>query len=62
MVFSLNVVDGEIEDNIGKFLEDIGVSDEDVMSMVIPWKCGAKRIGVFTEEEFVRGMGNIGYV
>lgn len=30
--------------------------------MAIPWKFGAKSLGVFTEEEFVRGMGNVGYV
>lgn len=54
-------MDGEIEDNVAKFYEDIGVSDEDVMSMVIPWKFGAKQLGVFTEEEFVKGMANVGY-
>lgn len=56
------IADGEIEENVGKFYEDIGVSDEDVMSMVIPWKFGAKQLGVFTEEEFVKGMANVGYV
>lgn len=55
-------VDGEIEENTAKFYEDIGVSDDDVMSMVIPWKFGAKQLGVFTEEEFVKGMANVGYV
>ena len=46
---------------MGKFLEDLGVTEDDVMSMVIPWKFGAKHLGVFTEEEFVKGMANVGY-
>lgn len=58
--FSTYAVDGEIEENTAKFYEDIGVSDDDVMSMVIPWKFGAKQLGVFTEEEFVKGMANVG--
>lgn len=47
---------------MGKFLEDLNIREDDVMSMVIPWKFGAKTLGVFTEEEFVRGMANVGYV
>jgi hypothetical protein len=58
--FSAYGVDGEIEENVAKFYEDIGVSDDDVMSMVIPWKFGAKHLGIFTEEEFVKGMANVG--
>jgi hypothetical protein len=61
-LLDLILVDGEIEENMAKFLEDLNIREDDVMSMVIPWKFGAKSLGVFTEEEFVKGMANVGYV
>lgn len=62
LFYYLIPVDGVIEDNMAKFLEDLDVREDDLMSMVIPWKFGAKVLGVFTEEEFVKGMANLGYV
>lgn len=39
-----------------KFCEDLGVDPENVVMLVIAYKMGAKQMGFFTQEEWVKGM------
>ncbi|KAI8422007.1 hypothetical protein MSG28_009912 [Choristoneura fumiferana] len=39
-----------------KFCEDIGVDPENVVMLVIAYKMGAKQMGYFTQEEWVKGL------
>lgn len=38
-----------------KFCEDIGVDPENVVMLVIAYKMGAKQMGFFTQEEWIKG-------
>lgn len=39
-----------------KFCEDIGVDPENVVMLVIAYKMGAKQMGYFTQEEWLKGL------
>lgn len=44
-----------------KLMEEIGVTDgNDIVMIVLAWKCDSHDVGVFTREEFQRGMASIG--
>lgn len=38
-----------------KFCEDIGVEPENVVMLVLAYKMGAKQMGYFTQEEWLKG-------
>ncbi|XP_050348718.1 DCN1-like protein 5 [Nymphalis io] len=39
-----------------KFCEDLGVDPENVVMLVIAYKMGAKQMGYFTQEEWIKGL------
>lgn len=39
-----------------KFCEDLGVDPENVVMLVIAYKMGAKQMGFFSQEEWLKGM------
>lgn len=43
-------------DGIERLCEDLGISALDPVTLVIAYHCRARHMGVFTREEFVRGM------
>ena len=45
-----------------KFCESINKSPLDMVFLVLATKMGAKKAGVFTETEWLRGMSELGYV
>eukprot|EP01101_Sappina_pedata_P011765 TRINITY_DN7958_c0_g1_i1.p1 TRINITY_DN7958_c0_g1~~TRINITY_DN7958_c0_g1_i1.p1 ORF type:complete len:258 (+),score=63.49 TRINITY_DN7958_c0_g1_i1:36-776(+) len=44
-------------DEIEQFCSDLGLAPTDARILVFSWKCQAKRMGYYTEEEFLRGLG-----
>lgn len=42
-----------------KFCEDIGVEPENVVMLVIAYKMGAKQMGYFTQEEWLKGLTDL---
>lgn len=46
----------KIEEGMAQLVKDLGVDAEDIITLVIAWKFGAKTIGEFTKQEFVDGM------
>ncbi|KAK2706735.1 hypothetical protein QYM36_014689 [Artemia franciscana] len=42
-----------------KFCEDIGVEPENVVMLVIAWKMGAKQMGFFTQQEWLKGLSEM---
>ncbi|CAK1555292.1 unnamed protein product [Leptosia nina] len=42
-----------------KFCEDIGVDPENVVMLVIAYKMGAKQMGYFTQEEWLKGLTDL---
>uniref|UniRef100_A0A7S2MZV9 Defective in cullin neddylation protein n=1 Tax=Alexandrium andersonii TaxID=327968 RepID=A0A7S2MZV9_9DINO len=47
-------------DGIQRLCVDLGISALDPVTLVIAHRCRAKRMGVFTREEFVSGMAALG--
>ena len=45
---------------IMSFFEKAGVSMEDILVFIFSFECKAQNMGVFTKEEFVRGMAALG--
>jgi len=52
-----NIID---QDGIASLFHDIGLDPTDPVALVIAFHCDAKEMGVFTKEEFFRGMESIG--
>jgi len=48
------------DDGITKFFTDIGVSLDDVITLIISWHLKATEIGKFTQQEFVTGFKQLG--
>jgi hypothetical protein len=44
-----------------KFVTDLGVSADDVITLVIAWHFGAETLGEFSKEEFENGMKKLRY-
>ncbi|XP_041979711.1 DCN1-like protein 5 [Aricia agestis] len=42
-----------------KFCEDLGVDPENVVMLVIAYKMGAKQMGYFTQEEWLKGLTDL---
>lgn len=42
-----------------KFCEDISVEPENVVMLVLAYKMGAKQMGYFTQEEWLKGWLNL---
>ncbi|XP_064481790.1 DCN1-like protein 5 isoform X2 [Ornithodoros turicata] len=42
-----------------KFCEDIGVEPANIVMLVLAWKMDAKRMGFFTEQEWVQGLTDL---
>lgn len=45
-------------DGMERFCLDIGVDPEDIVMLVIAYKMNAKRMGYFSQSEFVRGLSD----
>ena len=48
------------DEGIEKFCSDIGIDPQDVVVLVISWKMKAETMCVYTREEFMRGMEEMG--
>ena len=60
-VNSENSQDEMDDDGIEQLCNDIGIDMlTDIVILIIAWKCNATTMGVFTREEFHRGMSSIG--
>lgn len=42
-----------------KFCEDIGVEPENVVMLVLAYRMQARQMGFFTQEEWLRGLGEM---
>lgn len=42
-----------------KFCEDIGVEPENVVMLVLAYRMQARQMGFFTQEEWLRGLGDM---
>jgi len=45
-----------------RFLDDLGLNPESRTVLILAWKFGAATQCVFTKEEFVNGLMELGYV
>merc|ERR1712183_440383 len=43
-----------------KLCEHLGFSPLDPVALVLCWHCGAKQMGTFTKQEFIKGMESLG--
>lgn len=46
-------------DGMEKFCEDIGVEPENVVMLVLAYRMQARQMGFFTQEEWLRGLGEM---
>ena len=45
------------EEGIGRLFKELGVdADNDIVTMLFAWQCGAKTLGEFTRDEFLTGL------
>jgi len=49
-------------DGMMRFLDDLGLNPESRTVLILAWKFGAATQCVFTKEEFVNGLMELGYV
>jgi len=55
--------DGETikDDGMERLFADLGISADDVLTLLIAWQFGAETLGEFTKEEWINGMNKLRY-
>jgi hypothetical protein len=60
------IIDNETEsihdDGMEKFVTDLGVAADDVVTLILAWHFNAETLGEFSKEEFENGMKKLRYV
>ena len=48
------------ETGFDQFINDLGISEDDLVQFVFAWECSCERLSIFTPKEFLQGFTRLG--